>query len=161
MSLSNHERLPPARSMAARGQSLLPIAVKVTKNACPCTPLHPAVLATGGRHRTSHGRDAHASPKVRCSAATSARCSAPRRVAVRTNHDASKRPRWKNVPATCIWCGNFGGHCWPTVSNVRTGSSASDSRLGFVLLSRQPAYLASNKQINGVRAWRRRIEKIL
>ena len=34
--------------MAARGQSLFAIAQKVTKNACPCTPLHPPVLATGG-----------------------------------------------------------------------------------------------------------------
>ena len=72
-------RLQPARSMAARGQSLLPIAAKVTKSACPCTPLHPAVLATGGRPWTPHGRDAYASPIVRCSAATTARCSAPRR----------------------------------------------------------------------------------
>ena len=72
-------RLRRARSMAARGQSLLAIAQKVTKNACPCTTLFPAVLATGGRHWTSHGRDADASPIVRCSAATTARCSAPRR----------------------------------------------------------------------------------
>ena len=34
--------------MATRGQSLLPIAAKVTKSASPCTPLHPPVLATGG-----------------------------------------------------------------------------------------------------------------
>jgi len=34
--------------MAARGQSLLAIAPKVTKNASPCTPLLPPVLATGG-----------------------------------------------------------------------------------------------------------------
>ena len=38
-------RLPPSRSMAARGQSLFAVAQKVTKNASPCTPLHPAVLA--------------------------------------------------------------------------------------------------------------------
>ena len=71
--------MPPSRSMAARGQSLFAFAQKVTKNACPCTPLFPAVLATGGRHWTSHGRDAYASPIVRCSAATTARCSAARR----------------------------------------------------------------------------------
>ena len=46
--------MPPTRSMAARGQSLLPIAAKVTKSASPCAPLHPAVLATGGMRRTSH-----------------------------------------------------------------------------------------------------------
>ena len=77
--LNEMTRLPPSRSMAARGQSLFAIAQKVTKNASPCTPLHPAVLATGGRHWTSHGRDTYASPIVRCSAATTARCSAPRR----------------------------------------------------------------------------------
>ena len=71
--------MPTSRSMAARGQSLLAFAPKVTKSACPCTPLHPAVLATGGRHWTSHGHDACASSIVRCSAATTARCSAPRR----------------------------------------------------------------------------------
>ena len=48
VSLSNHERMPPTRSVAARGQSLLAIAPKVTKNSSPCTPLHPAVLATIG-----------------------------------------------------------------------------------------------------------------
>ena len=30
------------------------IAPKVTKNASPCTPLHPPVLATGGMRRTAH-----------------------------------------------------------------------------------------------------------
>ena len=45
---------PPTRSMAARGQSLLPITAKVTKNACPCTPLNPPVLATGGMRQTAH-----------------------------------------------------------------------------------------------------------
>ena len=39
---------PPARSVAARGQLLFGIAQKVTKKASPYTPLHPAVLATGG-----------------------------------------------------------------------------------------------------------------
>ena len=46
--LNEHRRLRPSRSMAARGQSLFAVAQKVTKNACPCTPLHPPVLATGG-----------------------------------------------------------------------------------------------------------------
>ena len=40
--------------MAARGQSLLAIAQKVSKNASPCTPLNPAVLAPGGMRRTAH-----------------------------------------------------------------------------------------------------------
>jgi hypothetical protein len=41
-------RMPPARSMAARGQSLLAVAPKVTKNACPCCPPFPPVLALCG-----------------------------------------------------------------------------------------------------------------
>ena len=65
--------------MAARGQSLFAIAQKVTKNACPCTPLHPAVLATGGMRQ----RHTKASLTLRtvCAddASTTARCSAPRR----------------------------------------------------------------------------------
>ena len=65
--------------MAARGQSLLPIAAKATKNACPCTPLFPAVLATGGMRQ----RHTKASLTLRtvCAddASTTARCSAPRR----------------------------------------------------------------------------------
>jgi hypothetical protein len=72
-------RIPPARSMAARGQSLLPVAAEVTKSASPCTPLYPPVLATGGtktnrpkvaltRNQWAHGFSSW-----------TARCSAPRR----------------------------------------------------------------------------------
>jgi len=79
VSLSNHERMPPSRSMTARGQSLFAIAPKVTKNASPCTPLHPAVLATGGMRQ----RLTKASLTLRtvCAddASTTARCAAPRR----------------------------------------------------------------------------------
>ena len=50
--------------MAARGQSLLPIAAKVTKNARPCTPLLPPVLATGGMRRTAHESFAGATHSV-------------------------------------------------------------------------------------------------
>ena len=57
-------RLPPSRSMAARAQSLFAVAQKVTKNACPCTPLHPAVLATGGMRRTAHESFADATHSV-------------------------------------------------------------------------------------------------
>ena len=71
--------MPPARSMAARGQSLLAIAPKVTKSASPRTPLLPPVLATGGMRQ----RHTKASLTLRtvCAddASTTARCSAPRR----------------------------------------------------------------------------------
>ena len=40
--------MPPARTVAARGHLLSGIAQKVGKEASPCTPLHPPVLATGG-----------------------------------------------------------------------------------------------------------------
>jgi hypothetical protein len=56
--------LPPPRSMSARGQSLFAVAQKVTKNASPCTPLHPAVLATGGMRRTAHESFANATHSV-------------------------------------------------------------------------------------------------
>ena len=71
--------MPTSRSMAARGQSLFAIAQKVTKNACPCTPLHPAVLATGGM-RQRHTKASLSLRKV-CAddASTTARYSAPRR----------------------------------------------------------------------------------
>ena len=72
-------RLPPPRSMAARRQSLFAIAQKVTKNASPCTPLHPPVLTTGGMRQ----RHTKASLTLRtvCAddASTTARCCAPRR----------------------------------------------------------------------------------
>ena len=71
--------MPPARSMAARGQSLLAIAPKVTKSASPRTPLLPPVLATGGMRQ----RHTKASLTLRtvCAddASTTARRSAPRR----------------------------------------------------------------------------------
>ena len=57
-------RLPPSRSMAARGQSLLAVAPKVTKMACPCCPPDPPVLALCGMRWTGHGRAANASPIV-------------------------------------------------------------------------------------------------
>ena len=40
------------------------IAPKVTKNASRCTPLHPAVLATGGMRRTAHESFAVATQSV-------------------------------------------------------------------------------------------------
>ena len=40
------------------------IAPKVTKSASPCTPLHPAVLATGGMRRTAHESFANATHSV-------------------------------------------------------------------------------------------------
>ena len=40
--------MPPSRSMAARGQSLLAVAPKVTKSASPCCPPYPPVLALCG-----------------------------------------------------------------------------------------------------------------
>ena len=77
--LNEITRLRRSRSMAARGQSLFAVAQKVTKNACPCTPLHPAVLATRGMRQ----RHTKASLTLRtvCAddASTTARCSAPRR----------------------------------------------------------------------------------
>ena len=62
--LNEITRLPPSRSMAARGQSLFAVAQKVTKNASPCTPLVPAVLATGGMRRTAHESFAYATHRV-------------------------------------------------------------------------------------------------
>ena len=56
---------PPARSVAARGDLLSGIAQKVGKEASPCTPLHPAVLATGGMRRTAHESFADATQSVR------------------------------------------------------------------------------------------------
>ena len=78
-SAERHWRPLPSRSMAARGQLLFAIAQKVTKNACPCTPLHPAVLATGGM-RQRHTK-ASLSLRTMCAddASMTARCSAPRR----------------------------------------------------------------------------------
>jgi hypothetical protein len=68
----------PARSIAARGQSLLALP-KSNQEASPCTPLHPAVLATSGTRQ----RHTKASLTLRtvCAddASTTARCSAPRR----------------------------------------------------------------------------------
>jgi len=67
----------PARSMVARGQSLLALP-KSNPKASPCTPLLPPVLATCGR-RTNRpmARDPRAVGSW-CDAWT-ARCSAPRR----------------------------------------------------------------------------------
>ncbi len=76
VSLSNHERMQPSRSTAARGQSLFGIAPKVTKNASPCNPLHPAVLATGGMRIATTG--AIRSKVCADDASTTARCCAPR-----------------------------------------------------------------------------------
>ena len=63
-SAERHWRPLPSRSMAARGQSLFAIAQKVTKNACPYTPLLPPVLATGGMRRTAHVSFADATHSV-------------------------------------------------------------------------------------------------
>ena len=62
--LNHYWRAPPSRSMAARGQSLLAVAPKVTKNACPYCPPDPPVLALCGMRWTGHGRAANASPIV-------------------------------------------------------------------------------------------------
>ena len=51
---TNLVKSPPARSVAARGHLLSGIAQKVGKEASPCTPLHPPVLATGGMRQTAH-----------------------------------------------------------------------------------------------------------
>jgi hypothetical protein len=77
VSLSNHERMPPARSMAARGQSLLALP-KSNQKASPCTPLLPPVLATGGR-RTNRPMARYPRAVGSWCDATTARCSAPRR----------------------------------------------------------------------------------
>ncbi len=71
--------LPPARSMAARGQSLLAFAPKVTKKACPASRCFLRCSQRAG----CVGRHPRASLTLRtvCAddASTTARCSAPRR----------------------------------------------------------------------------------
>lgn len=56
--------MSPARSMAARSQSLLAFAPQVTKSTRPCTLLHP-VLAFRGMRLTSHECFAVATQSVR------------------------------------------------------------------------------------------------
>ena len=51
--------------MAARGQSLLPIAAKVTKNASPCSPLLPPVLAEHAKAGGTRQRHTKASQTLR------------------------------------------------------------------------------------------------
>ena len=70
---------PPARSMAARGHLLSGIAQKVGKEASPCPPLNPAVLATGGMRQCHTNASLTLRRVCADDASTTARYSAPRR----------------------------------------------------------------------------------